>query len=378
MNAIKLEPTDYGRVRPLLRGLDYNLATQAILAGTSAAEIYVDHAAAPRAVLARTGHRYFLAGEAGLEAFNRALGRLLAETIYPRAIEAGEELFGLHYDSTGWEAQLGMILGDRHPLRTQREYYVLRGSGLDRRSVLPAGFELRAADRALLEDERLMNLGALREEMVSERSDVDDFLARSFGLCPIHGDELAGWCLSEYNTPEHCEIGIATLPPFRRRGLATALTCAFVEQARARGIADIGWHCSARNVASAATARKAGFEKARDYTVYLTWFDPLYDRAVNGDVCLDEGRFEQAMAWYEQALALPAAPAWVEWGAARAAAALGERQAALRYLARAVEKGFIDVVRIRAEGHLASLHGDPQWEALLRRAAALLEERDDE
>jgi len=369
MSLFELDSADYGRVRPLVEALDFHLPVIALIEGTSPGKMVVDDAETPRAVLARTGHRYFLAGAPDLPAFNQALGRLFAETIYPQGIAAGDELFSLAYDPPGWEAEIGAILGDRHPLRATREYYELAASRCGPSAPLPEGFALRPADRALLEDERVKNLEELREEMCSERSSVDEFLAKSFGLCPIYGDELAGWCLSEYNTADRCEIGIASLPPFRRRGLATALTGAFVKEARARGTGRIGWHCSAGNLPSGATALKAGFEQVRDYAVYLTGFDPVYDRAMNGKACLDAGQYEQAMAWYEQALAYPDAPGWVSWRAACAAAGLGQKEAALRQLAQAIDKGFRDVERLQASEHLAGLHGTQEWDELLRRAA---------
>jgi RimJ/RimL family protein N-acetyltransferase len=116
-------------------------------------------------------------------------------------------------------------------------------------------------------------LDALREEMCSERASVDDFLVHSFGICPIHeSGALAGWCLSEYNTGDRCEVGIASLPPYQRLGLATAVGSAFVELAASRGIARIGWHCYAGNAASAATALSIGFEKIEDYPALVAWY----------------------------------------------------------------------------------------------------------
>jgi RimJ/RimL family protein N-acetyltransferase len=97
---------------------------------------------------------------------------------------------------------------------------------------------------------------------------VDAFLARCFGFCAVSGRAIAGWCLSEYNQPGRCEVGIATVPAFRRQGIATALTGALVEHALGQGITAIGWHCFASNAPSVATAEKAGFARRREYDVY--------------------------------------------------------------------------------------------------------------
>ena len=88
---------------------------------------------------------------------------------------------------------------------------------------------------------------------------MDDFFSKSFGLIPVYENQVAGWCLSEYNTGDHCEIGIATLEPHQRKGIATILTKAFLAEAAQRGYRHVGWDCWERNEASASTARKAGF-----------------------------------------------------------------------------------------------------------------------
>ena len=91
--------------------------------------------------------------------------------------------------------------------------------------------------------------------MASERTvSVDDFLTHSFGIAAVYEDRLAGWCLSEYNVQDRCEVGIATLETFQRQGLAAAMGCAFLDMARSRGTSEVGWHCWKENLPSAATA----------------------------------------------------------------------------------------------------------------------------
>jgi RimJ/RimL family protein N-acetyltransferase len=89
----------------------------------------------------------------------------------------------------------------------------------------------------------------------------------------MHEGQLAGFCLSEYNVDGRCEVGIATLEPFQRRGLATAMGHAFLSLARASGIRDVGWHCWRQNVASAATALRIGLRHVADYKVLFGWYN---------------------------------------------------------------------------------------------------------
>lgn len=282
--ALELSPAEFSRAESVLQTLRHHLAVTGILAGTVPARLIVDHPTHPRTVLAWTQHRFYLTGSPENHAFNQALGRLFSDTIYPQALAAGDAMFMLYYAPDTWRNPVeDTILRDKLPTELWRQYYRLKEKRVDWRAMLPEGFELRPVDPALLENTQLRHLDALREETCSERPSVQDFLEKSFGVCIVHGDELAGWCLSEYNTPDSCEIGIETREPYRRRGFATLMTTALVEEAQARGIAHVGWHCWASNKPSAKTALKAGFELVADYPVYMAWFDEVVNLAAHGN-----------------------------------------------------------------------------------------------
>ena len=146
----------------------------------------------------------------------------------------------------------------------------------DWRLLLPEDFLLRPVDRAMF-DEPIQDLDDLKEEMCSERSSPDDFLAKSFGVALLDAHRqnkmrvLAGWCLSEYNYADRCEVGIGTQEPYRRRGFATLMGMALIEEASLRGVTQLGWHCFTSNQASVATALKLGFRKEMDYTAFVKW-----------------------------------------------------------------------------------------------------------
>ncbi len=259
----------YAIVSPLFAPMNYHAIVDAILAQDVPATIYVDDPACPQAAFTWTGRRYLLAGSAQNREFNRAIAGFFFETVFPRSREAGPQVLALYYSSDEWESEIEEILGDRRPNRIERQYYRFEAFPKRDEPSLPAGFKLASVDRALLADQRLENREELMQEMCSERASVEEFLARSFGLCALHGQELAGWCLSEYNTGERCEIGIETGELYRRQGLATAMTVAFVREAHRRGYRHIGWDCFADNLPSVNTARKAGFVHVADYPAFL-------------------------------------------------------------------------------------------------------------
>jgi RimJ/RimL family protein N-acetyltransferase len=264
-----IKPSQYDRVRPLFQLLDHHLATAAILDGSAPAAIYVDDPAQPRAAFTWTGYRFFLAGSPQQATFNQHVRRLFVETIYPQARACGLEMFELKVASEDWEDAIrNTILPGQDPIKAQRQYFRLRALRHDWRTLLPADFHLAWITPELLARTDLAHLDDLREELCSERPSVEDFLARSFGVVAICDEDaaLAGWCTSEYNSGDRCEVGIGTLEPYQRRGLATAMGSAFVEHALSRGVTQIGWHCWARNLPSIATALAIGYEQVCDYT----------------------------------------------------------------------------------------------------------------
>jgi RimJ/RimL family protein N-acetyltransferase len=265
---------EHERIRPLFQAFEDQLAVNAILEGTAPATIYVDHPGRPRAAFTWWGHHCFLAGSERDEEFNEAVGRLFREALWPHAPASGLDHYELRAAAEGWDGPAVRILQGHDPIQARHHYYRFREPKHDRRTPLPEGMHLRPIDAALVEDERLKNLDILRDELCSERASVEDFLARSFGVCALQGDEIAGMCTSEYNSGERCEVGVVVLEPYRRRGLATAMASALIEEARSRGVTQIGWHCYARNAASIATALKVGFEKVHEYAAYIAWVDP--------------------------------------------------------------------------------------------------------
>jgi RimJ/RimL family protein N-acetyltransferase len=360
----QLRPEQYSSVCPLCAPLDDHLVVPATLAGAVPGWVYVDDPARPTAALLGFKARYHLAGDAHNGHFNAALRGLFAEQIYPRGRESGGmPMFVLDY-APGWEESIPAILQGRDPISDMRQYWECAALPTCC-PPLPEEYTLRPVDRSLLAEAGLENLDALREEMCSERMSEEEFMRHSFGLCALREREIACWSLSEYNLGERCEVGIETVAAYRRRGLGAATAGAMVVHAFAQGIRRVGWHCWQSNVASQATAARAGLHKAHDYPVFFAWFDEVDNLAVNGNVRLRAGDCQGAVPWFERALASGRAGGWVYWQAGVAYAGLGQGELALASLRGALERGFGDAQRLRDAAELQSLRGTAGWDKLL-------------
>lgn len=268
---VKLLKNKYETVRPLFAGLMNHLAVEAILTGEVTAEIFVDEAEKPGLALTRTRQRCFVGGMPGESSMQLALQACLVMDIIPGLREEGHEGCLLFY-APAWHGLIpGLLTGVRsEPIL--RHHYESNPCGELPAVTPPAGLTLRTVDAGLLDDPSFEGMQALREEMLSERASVEEFFAKSFGVVALADRVLAGWCLSEYNCAQRCEVGIGTQAPFRRRGLAQAMGEAFLQQARQNGIHRVGWDCFAKNNPSIATALRLGFEKVEEYPATVFWF----------------------------------------------------------------------------------------------------------
>jgi RimJ/RimL family protein N-acetyltransferase len=365
----ELKRTDYERVRPLFRKMDIHLPLQAILAGNVDAPIYADNPLHPQTAITWTGHRFYLAGAPGNHEFAAAARKVFLEQYAMRSWKAGYESYSVHYPSEKWASFISTMLENKYPIKMQRSYYAYQANRINWKSMLSEGFAVRSVDKALL-DKKWKNPEFLTEEMCSERPSVEDFLAKSFGVCLTHGDLIVGWCLSEYNTSHRCEVGIATHEDYQRRGFATLMTSAFIDMARSKDVARIGWHCAATNAGSAATALKAGFEKMTDYPVYVGWFDEAVNLANNGYFAHGRGEYAEAMAFFKKAFALGDVPDWIYWWAACDSALTSQTDEALEFLSQAIEHGFDNLENILSSKHLISLHETEGWQEIIKRLEA--------
>jgi len=363
----EIKRTDYERVRPLFRKMDIHLPLQAILAGNVSAPIYVDNTLHPQTALTWTGHRFYMAGSPGNTDFIAEARKIFLENFAMTAWKSGIDSYILHYPSEKWEPLIKAMLINKFPIKSQRSYYANKAVRHEMPKA-PGGFSFRFVNQDLL-SEKWQNLEFLTEEMCSERESVQDFLAKSFGLCIVKEDLIVGWCLSEYNTGHRCEIGIATLADYRRSGLGTLMARAFIEMARMRDFARLGWHCATSNIGSSATALKASFEKIEDYSVYMGWFDDTVNLARNGYFAHGRGEYAEALGYYEKSIAMGEVPDWVFWGAACDSALTGETDKALKYLDEAIGRGFDDIDQIRDSKYLISLHETAEWQKILQRLA---------
>jgi GNAT superfamily N-acetyltransferase len=192
------------------------------------------------------------------------MAHTFSDELIPAHRSRGNDAYLVYAYGDNWDAAINSLFSTQQLYHGTRQYYEITDFTPKSELHLPDGFSMQLITSEFMSS-NIAGLDVVKEEMCSERVSVEDFLARSFGICPVHENEIAGWCMSEYNVGNRCEIGIATLEKHQRKGIATLTTWSFLAEAHRRGYTRVGWDCWTRNVASVASAHRAGFTLMEEY-----------------------------------------------------------------------------------------------------------------
>lgn len=254
---------------PLFSGRDCHMCLQAAAEGKAASRVWVNDDASPEAAIACFGVRLLIGGNPQDIVCRDFVTEFLHNVILQNQVDRMRHFFMVFWHEPGCQDILLDVLSGYNPKLREREYYRLDTSCNLLIPQLPQGYILRFLDEAFLNECEWKNKRILLYEMCSERASIDDFLKHSFGVCAVCGDEIAGWCLSEYNNSRGCEVGIEVIEGHQRKGIGTTLTQVLAAEAGRQGLQYVGWSCFKDNLPSVATARKAGFSKTKDYKVII-------------------------------------------------------------------------------------------------------------
>jgi RimJ/RimL family protein N-acetyltransferase len=276
----KLPQIEYQKVLPLFIALDHYLIINAVIDGTSPGEVYVDDREDPKAAMLCSAEGYFFAGNEKNTAFNNLLAEHIRSEINQGNIASN---FGasLSYDfyPEAWRKRLGVIFNSP-PVAMSARHYVCKELKYDWRRRIPEDYSIERIDYELLErpsliipdhmDSKPEDLRAPLKWMETHWGSIENFMTNGFGFCTLYADEIVSWCMTDCVSSTAVEVGIYTLPVYRRHGLATFTVAATVDYGFSQGFSSIGWHCDRENTGSIRVAEKVGFEKERDYVYYYS------------------------------------------------------------------------------------------------------------
>jgi RimJ/RimL family protein N-acetyltransferase len=252
----QVESKDFADLAPFAEKMPYYMGLRAIVEG-----------ACPHAIVYTTSDSAIIALNSRLYLIGEAFfAETLEQHVFP-LMRQKVSYSVLHYYPERLKETIPTNLSAQEPKEYPRVSLLLEKP--PQHFELPSDYQVTEVNEALLAKTDLANHDSLVEECCSERPNVEDFLAKSFGLCLIKGGALIGWCLSEYNNSQGCEVGIEINEDYQKQGLGSALASAFARLAQERGIKRIGWHSWKNNLPSVALAKKLGFELAAEEAVFV-------------------------------------------------------------------------------------------------------------
>ena len=352
----RMPASDYCTVRELFLPVSHQLCSLAVLEGNSPGRVYVDDPALPQTAFMFAPEGCYLVGESGNALFNEALCKgIFAKDIFGTPVSA----LAFVVDPESWVDQLPTVFDPREPIVQARRHYVCEHVEHDWRGALPDSFDVHLIDEQLLDRTNLGIPEHVHGWITGNWGSVASFLERGFGAVTVHHNQVVSWSVCDCVTGDACEIGIHTLPEFRRRGLAAVTAAVAAEHALSAGYAQVGWQCAEDNLGSIGAAERVGFRLERHYTMYDFFLDECSHLLELGWASFKRREYIKTVQCDLRAFALDADVQPIHYHlVARAESALGRDEAALAHLRVAIDKGW--------SGH-EHTEGCPEFDALRAR-----------
>ncbi len=265
---IQADIADYPSVRPIFAGLQYNLAIDSVLGGSTPGRAFADRLPQPEVGLLWDGQAaLFLAGEPGDDLGPQALLDLVRGVIVPEARRRGVETLALHYYPLAWEPLIRTVWASLAPVRAARRFYRFDRPKVSWRSELPAGFEIQRLDRSLFNRKDLAHLSLAARQVRSYWPSLEAFEEAGIGYCLLDEMAVHSWCFSRYGYGDELELYAETAPELQGQGDASLAAAACLDFCTASGRIP-HWHCWEEDRACLALASRVGFSQPARYPVF--------------------------------------------------------------------------------------------------------------
>lgn len=223
-----------------------------ILEGRNPGEILVDNPEQPSQCIVRSGITMtFVSRDVSQSFLDEAIARLRTT--------GGVALVGKRDGKCAWNAPEPDLVVERLEFTGFRAESAGFRANLER--TMP-GVKIRE-----ITDDRFES--CLTKDMIlSFCGSRENFFAHGFGLSLCLGDEILAEGYAPVLGDNGMEIGVVTAEEHRGKGYASAISAHMIKRCLERGWS-VSWSCETDNPASAAIARKLGFEREQTYPVYV-------------------------------------------------------------------------------------------------------------
>jgi len=201
-----------------------------------------------------------IAGRTDNDDFNHVLQNLLC-----RNYEENQRRFVLYVNDDSWNSCVISLLCDCTEVTVKKRFrFRFNRASFDKRAFsVPGGYTLREIDTDII--------SRLEGRIIPSYSwhSSEAFLSDGRGYCLMDGDVIACNSFSSGIGNGMIDIGIETMEPYRRKGVAAPTASVMVTYCLNNGFVP-SWGCDADNIGSARTAQSLGFEIIGSHSIYVS------------------------------------------------------------------------------------------------------------
>jgi RimJ/RimL family protein N-acetyltransferase len=276
MKLIRVSEYDIAFLRSFFQPFHFAIAVEALLEGSSYGAIWMDNLSHPTLVVLWdfADGIYIMSLERNKEQL-KALKFLLQEEIIPEAEKRSDApVFVIYILPEYDENEIRALFDSKwHVSKENASFYEFPLVELPSKKQvyeLPSSLEGNLMDMDLFQDLSIRYIEVLREEIESEWDSIESFLACIFGyyIRDLDNNSLASWAIGGKIAKSCGEFEIHPLEQYQRQGLGQFAAQELIEHALERGLVS-HWYCFQHNVPSVNLAERLGFQKMRDFEVFV-------------------------------------------------------------------------------------------------------------
>jgi len=245
-----------------------------IVAGECKGDIWVDDEENPSIALVYSfavGGFSVLGESANIEVYSR-FKTFLIENMFCELKSRGVNYFEFSIESEKAKPYIMDIFSDK-VIHTEDEYSFRKSDRYNGSIIIPDGYKIFKVDSGLLKKLKsgtFDNKELLVERLLESWGTYNDFLKKSVAFVAVNQNRIVAVIVGTARYRSRIPIDIETENSHRKKGLALALTCHFVNECADNGLA-AQWDCVDSNIASRRTVEKAGFAFMKKGMCY--WFE---------------------------------------------------------------------------------------------------------
>ena len=236
-------------------------------------ELWVDHIEEPRIAIAGSyavGSYAFLGTYETTEDFLN-LKDFLVNELFRHLKENGCEYFEFSIEGEGMRSKILEMFRDKS-IETETEYSFRANKVPKHMPVIPGEYQVRKVDSSfwdMLIKGVYENEDFLRTRLLESWHSFDEFKNKSIAYCTLYEGRIVAVMVGTASFHNVIAIDIETEEMHRRKGLAHGMAVEFIADCLRNNYIP-QWDCVESNSSSYHMARKLGFEKINENTVY--WF----------------------------------------------------------------------------------------------------------